>query len=294
MLKVNDALGHIEGDDGGENTNGIWKAKNNLIPNNTVHSPAALRDKYGNFVTNPEGIKSLCHEEIVERLRHRKIHSNLQDLQTLKEELSHKRIKFVKRIKSAPWTREQLENVLKSLKNGKCRDPQGLINEIFKPAVAGENLKVSLLHMFNKVKDTLIIPEMMKNVNVAMLPKPGKNGRHKLENQRGIFLISVFRSILMKLLLDDEYKTLDSYMTDSNIGGRKHKRIQDHLFIVNGILFENTRKKNEKPISICIYDCRQCFDSLWQEEIINDLYEAGVKSDKLALLYDINKTNYWQ
>ena len=57
-------------------------------PNNKVHSPAALRDKYGNFVTNPEGIKSLCHEEIVERLRHRKIHSNLQDLQTLKEKLS--------------------------------------------------------------------------------------------------------------------------------------------------------------------------------------------------------------
>ena len=72
MLKVNDALGHIEGDDVGVKTNGIWKAKNNLIPNNKVHSPAALRDKYGNFVTNPEGIKSLCHEEIVERLRHRK------------------------------------------------------------------------------------------------------------------------------------------------------------------------------------------------------------------------------
>ena len=132
----------------------------------------------------------------------------------------------------------------------------------------------------------------MKNVNVAMLPKPGKNGCHMLENQRGTFLISVFRSILMKLLLNDEYKTLDSYMTDSNIGGRKHKRIQDHLFLVNGILFENTRKKNEKPISICIYDCRQCFDSLWQEDILNDLCEAGVKSDQLALLYDINKTNY--
>ena len=30
---------------------------------------------------------------------------------------------------------------------------------------------------------------------------------------------------------------------------------------------------------------------MWQEEVVNDLFEAGVKDDKLALLYEINKTN---
>ena len=72
-------------------------------------------------------------------------------------------------------------------------------------------------------------------------------------------------------------------MTDSNIGGRKERRIQDHIFIVNGILFDNTRSKNNRPLSICIYDCRQCFDSMWQDEVINDMFEAGMKNDKLAL-----------
>ena len=95
----------------------------------------------------------------------------------------------------------------------------------------------------------------------------------------------------MKLLLKDKYDILDSYMSNSNIGGRKNRRIQDHLFIVNGILFENTRSKRSKPISICIYDCRQCFDSLWPEEVINDIFEAGIKDDKLALLYEIKKIN---
>ena len=292
MKKVQEVLGHIEGDDGGVNTHGLWKAKNSLIPNDKVHNPIALQDKYGNLITNPEGIKKMCHDEIVERLRHRKIHPSLKHLQGLKEMLCKKRINLAKHVKSAPWTKQQFEKVLNSLKNGKCRDPQGFINEIFKPVVAGEDLKSSLLHMLNQAKDSLIIPEMIKIVNVALLPKPGKQGRHKLENQRGIFLISIFRSIMMKLLLNYEYHTLDTHMTDSNIGGRKQRRIQDHLFIVNGIIFENTRNKKEKPISICIYDCRQCFDSLWQEEVINDIYEAGVTSDKLALLYEINKTNY--
>ena len=48
----------------------------------------------------------------------------------------------------------------------------------------------------------------------------------------------------------------------------------------------------QKTTSICIYDCRQCFDSMWQEEVINDIFEAGVEDDKLALLYEINKENF--
>ena len=39
------------------------------------------------------------------------------------------------------------------------------------------------------------------------------------------------------------------------------------------------------------YDCEQCFDSLWQEEVIKSLYEAGIKGDKLSLLQKINHTN---
>ena len=30
---------------------------------------------------------------------------------------------------------------------------------------------------------------------------------------------------------------------------------------------------------------------MWQEENINDLFDAGMTNDKLALLYEINKTN---
>ena len=40
-----------------------------------------------------------------------------------------------------------------------------------------------------------------------------------------------------------------------------------------------------------IYDCRLCFDSLWQEHTINDMYEAGINNDKLSLLWQINKEN---
>ena len=80
-------------------------------------------------------------------------------------------------------------------------------------------------------------------------------------------------------------------MSDSNVRGRNGKRIQDHLFIINGIIFDHARTKNRSPLTVAIYDFRQCFDSMWQQEVVNDLYEAGIQDDRLALLYEVNKTN---
>ena len=53
-------------------------------------------------------------------------------------------------MKTAPWTLYDLKRVLKSLKNGKCRDPKGLVNELFKPGVAGEDLIQLILHMLSQ------------------------------------------------------------------------------------------------------------------------------------------------
>ena len=52
-----------------------------------------------------------------------------------------------------------------------------------------------------------------------------------------------------------------------------------------------TLPKNE-PVELLIVDYRQCFDSLWLEECCNDLFEAGVQDDEIALIYKkINSNN---
>ena len=101
-------MGHLTGDDGGVSHHGVWKARNTVIPNDRQHKPVALKDKQGNLITNPEGIKKLCLEEILERVRHRKIHPDLKELKQLKEELCNKRLNLTKHIKSAPWDMHHL------------------------------------------------------------------------------------------------------------------------------------------------------------------------------------------
>ena len=103
----------------------------------------------------------MCLEEMKERLRHRIINPELVYLQEMKEKHCEKRVEADKHMKSEPWTLNQLEKVLKSLKNGKSRDPDRLCNELFQSGVAGEDLKCSILDMLNKSKETLYIPEIM-------------------------------------------------------------------------------------------------------------------------------------
>ena len=79
-------------------------------------------------------------------------------------------------------------------------------------------------------------------------------------------------------------------MSDSNIGVRKGKGVRNQLFMLTGILQEFLNNKKAKPIDIQISDFRQCFDSLWLEECMNDLYDAGIVDDNLALIYGCQQT----
>ena len=273
---------------GSLNTNGMWNVKKKVFPKNVSSAPTAKKAPNGQLVTHPDQLKQLYLDTYVHRLRHRPIKAELAGIKNLKEELFKLRIKLSKLNKRQPWSDNDLEKVLTSLKTNKSRDPHGLINDLFKPGVIGSDLKTSLLAMLNKIRENCSIPEFIEWANVTSLYK-GKGDRLDLKNERGIFIVSVLRSILMKLIYNDNYETIDSNMSDSNVGARKNKNIRNHIFVVNGIIHDVLSSSKKKPIDIQIMDYKQCFDSMWLEETLNDLYEAGVTDDSLALLYEANK-----
>ena len=87
-----------------------------------------------------------------------------------------------------------------------------------------------------------------------------------------------------RLIYNDEYEKIDKQLSDSNVGARKHRNIRDNIFVVNAITNSVVNGK-EDPLDIQLFDVEKCFDALWGEECINDVYEAGLKDDKLVLLY---------
>ena len=137
------------------------------------------------------------------------------------------------------------------------------------------------------MKENNFIPEFVRKAIIATIYK-GKGEKCDLKNERGIFLVSIFRSILMKLIYADNYEDIDNSMSDSQVGGRKAKNVRNHIWVVNGIICDILSSKKKNPIDIQIFDFKQCFDSLWLEECMNDIHNGGLKNDKFALLFNMN------
>ena len=93
----------------------------------------------------------------------------------------------------------------------------------------------------------------------------------------------------MKMIYRDIYETIDQSISDSQIGGRKTKNIRNHVWVLNSIIIVTLSTKKKKPIDVQIYDYKQCFDSLWLEECLNDMYAGGLTNEKLNLIHSANK-----
>lgn len=263
---------------------GVWNVKNKEFPKIVKPTPAAKIDVNGRLVTDTEGLKQLYLDTFTHRLRQRPIKEDYADVYQSQQGLLEKRLLVTKDIKSPEWTEEDITETLKSLKNGKCKDPMGLINEIFKPPTAGSDMIQSLLLMMNKIKAEAKIPSTFRLKNVSAIYK-NRGSRSDLENDRGIFTCTVLNSILQKLIYNEKYEEIDFNLSDSNVGARKRKNIRNHNFIINGIIHHTVTAK-ARPVDITVLDYKQCFDTLSVDVVTNDLYNIGVNDDLLNLIYD--------
>ena len=184
-------------------------------------------DSSGNLISNHDELKTLYVNTYQHRLRHRNMKENYSYLKVLKDNLFYERLELSKLRKSASWTEENLEKVLKSLKPKKSADPAGLINEHFRPEVAVSDVNCSLLVLSNKAKDECEIPDFVQSTNISSIYKR-RGSRNDLDNDRGVFNVSSVRSIIDKLIYFDSYDTVDGNMSDSNVGGRKGRNIRDN------------------------------------------------------------------
>ena len=108
------------------------------------------------------------------------------------------------------------------------------------------------------------------------------------ENYLVIFRLQVLRSILDRLIYNDSYYTIDSNLTDGNVGARKQRSVRDNIFVI-GAITNSVVNGKQAPIQVQVVDVIKCFDKLLLQDCINPLYEAYINNDQLNLLYIDNK-----
>ena len=180
-----------------------------------------------------------------------------------------------------------LEVALKSFERNKSRDPLGFANETFLEGVAGINFKTAILRLLNKIKTEQVFPRALEKCNISSIWKK-KGSRHQFDDYRGIFRVTILRSILDRLIYNDEFQNIDKNLTDANVGARKGRNIRDNIFVLSAIT-NSVQSKKQSAVDVQVLDVEKCFDSLWLHECINDLYDAGFVSDKLPLIFMENQ-----
>ena len=260
-----------------------WKLKKKLFPR-CSDAPFAVFDKDKNLIDDYGGILEVMKDEFRFRLRNRKINDEYEELKELKEYLCKLRLEITKKTAFRKWTMDDLHKAIKRLKTNKCRDPLGHVNELYKHL--GVDGLQSLLYLMNKIKERLLIPSKLDLSNVSTIYK-GKGSRQDVINLRGIFKLPILRNLLDSLVYMDEQDTISTSMGQFQVGNQRGRNIRDHTLIVHAVIQE-AQETNEE-IDIQFTDIKQCFDSVWLDEATNDLFNSGVRSRNLNLIYEGNK-----
>ena len=261
--------------------NKMWSLKKKLCDKNR-ELPMAMVDSGGNMISGKNSLKLLYKTTYEERLKHKPIEEGWEEIKKLKDELFEERIKISEKNKSEDWKLSKVLKICKKLKSGKARDREDLVYELFKPGFAGEDMFLSLLHMFNNIKREQRIPEFFQDMTITSLYK-NKGIKSSFSNQRGIFNVSKVKAVMDKILYDDVYPEIDKHLSNSNIGGRRGRNIRDHLFVIYGVI--NDVINGDSPaVDIQSIDIHKCFDELWYQETHNDMFDAKVQDDKFSII----------
>ena len=238
------------------NKTNIWREMRKAFPNKTKPIPTGVKDIKGRVITNPTERKEVTLNHFDFRMRKRPIVEDVREIVELQDDLFKIRLVKAQKNKSPPFTRKELDIVLKSLKKGKSKDPDNYICELFKEGVIEKDLNESILLMMNRIKKKMEIPQCLTTANITILHK--NKCKLDLNNWRGIYVSSVLRTILMKLVHGRTYEVVNKNMTDGQIGARKNKSGRNHLFILNSVLSDVMSSVKKTPIDLTIMDFNKC------------------------------------
>ena len=180
-------------------------------------------------------------------------------------------------------------NILKSHPSGKVLSKSGVLFDSLFTSKAYMQQQTD----FNE-SDVKKIEQIIKENKDNTLPEGWKSRKTDLkviflspENQQYLNRADVLKD-MYRLMYNDSYYTIDSNLTDGNVGARKNRSVRDNIFVL-GAITNSVSNGNSPPIQIQVMDAIKCFDKLWLQACINSLYEAGLNIDPLNLLYIENR-----
>ena len=188
-------------------------------------------------------------------------------------------------IPSVTFTAESISDTLRGLKSGKAPGVDGIPNDILK--YGGDAMIRSLSDLFTFISDCEQIPNEWQRGIIIPLHKSGSV--YDLDNYRGITLSSNVYKLFSKTLETHIVWYLESnnILGDSQGAFRKDRRIEDHIFSLQGICALS--RSSKKPLYLAFLDLSKAFDRVWRDGLFAKLWQSGIQGKVWRLVKDIYK-----
>ena len=266
-------------------TNEIWNIRKRYSGKN--EAKLAVKDGEGNLLVNTEQIHRRYEEYYKDLLKPREIPEEYKKHSKVIQENHEKYKQITKYDKdemNQPFTMKEMETVIRELRKEKSPGSDELYNELI--IHAGKNLKQNLLEMLNTFWMKEELPDELYKVDIKSIYK-GKGEVTNLANQRGLFLSSAILKFYEKMIMIRGGSEIQKAMTPFQAGGRPKYSTAEQTFILRSIL-EN-HKYYKRKLILQFYDLMKAFDKMIIKNIMQELWENGIRGRIWRNMHKINE-----
>ena len=183
-----------------------------------------------------------------------------------------------------PISLEEIKNGINQLKLGKSGGPDHFINEFL---IYGKDILSPFLHkIFNSLFDKGYFPTSWSEGFVVPIHKKGNI--NKVENYRGITLLSVIEKLFTRILNNRLTHWAEDYYIyiEAQAGFRSGMGTTDNIFVLHGLI---THMLNEGKYLYCGFvDFSKAFDYVNRDTIWYKLIHSGISGKMLNLVKSID------
>ena len=175
-----------------------------------------------------------------------------------------------------------LKKIVQGLKNKKAKDLSLWKNEYIKGG--GDEMENSLKKIMKYIDKTLEPPAEWEKMKIKSIHKKGL--KTKMKNKRGLFITNLISKVYERIIKkrNEECFKLSPMQT----GGIKNRSTIDNIMVLLAIIERNTYLN--KSTYLTFADAEKCFDKLWLEDGIKDLWTSGMKTRDYMAIKRMNET----
>ena len=280
--KINKIVEEIK-KSGGIDSEVFWKVKRKLENKPNEERTVVYNDK-GEKIENSEEIKDVYANYYEQLLKTPEAETEEEEqTEQIVEDTMRQIITLGDIGKQEEVEEEEVNKIIKKLKRRKAKDSQEWKNEMI--ICGGEEMSKSIVKVFNNIQKEKKTPAEWEEMRIKSIHKKGS--RHHVENRRGLFITNILSKLYERVLRERNMETTLENMSPYQCGGIKHRSITDHVFTIMAIIERN--KYLGRNTYLTFADAVKCFDKLWLQDGLTELWKKGTPPADVAMVYQMNK-----